>query len=101
MPTYTIHAPSDLIRLVAAGVVGLVSVTLVTLVWKISIHVAVVTGSSVTLVILFGWPLLVLLPVVGLTAWSRVALRDHSRSQVIVGALLGVVVAGIMFGWLR
>lgn len=95
-----LDAPRELIRLVAAGMVGLVSVTLVTLVWKISIHVAVVAGSVVTLILLFGWPLLVLSPVVGFTVWSRVTLRDHTPSQVIAGALLGVAVAGIMFGLL-
>lgn len=87
--------------MVAAGVVGLVSVTLVTLVWKVSIHVAVVAGSFVTLVILFGWTLLILLPIVVLTAWSRVTLRDHTASQVIAGTLLGATVAGTMFGLLR
>jgi len=86
------------VRLVAAGVVGLVSVTLVTLVWKISIHVAVVAGSVVTLIALFGWPLLALLPVVAATAWARVNVRDHTTKQVLAGAVLGATVAGIMFG---
>lgn len=96
-----LDAPGELIRLVAAGVVGLVSVTLVTLAWKISIHVAVVAGSCVTLLALFGWPLLVLLPVIGLTAWSRVTLHDHTPRQVIAGALLGATVASLMFGLAR
>lgn len=98
---FLLNAPGELIRLVAAGVAGLVSVTLVTLAWKISIHVAVVAGSVITLVILFGWALLVLLPVILLTAWSRVTLRDHTPSQVTAGALLGIMVAAIMFGPIR
>jgi membrane-associated phospholipid phosphatase len=93
-----LDAPGELIRLVAAGVVGLVSVTLVKLAWKISIHVAVVAGSCITLLALFGWPLLVLLPVVGLTAWSRVTPHDHTPGQVIARALLGATVASLMFG---
>lgn len=96
-----IDAPSELVQLVAAGVVGLVSVTLVTLVWKISIHVAVVAGSVVTLIALFGWPLLIFLPVIALTAWARVAVRDHTPNQVVAGAILGAIVAGIMFGFVR
>jgi membrane-associated phospholipid phosphatase len=96
-----LDAPGDLIRLVAAGVVGLVSVTLVTLAWKISIHGAIVAGSAVTMIILFGWALLMFLPIVALTAWSRVMLRDQTPSQVIAGTLLGTTVAGIMFGLLR
>lgn len=93
-----LDAPSELIRLVAAGVVGLVSVTLVTLAWKISIHVAVVAGSVITLVALFGWLLLSFLPVIALTAWARVILQDHTPRQVLAGAILGATVAGIMFG---
>ena len=93
-----LDAPSGLVRLVAAGVVGLVSVTLVTLVWKISIHVAVVAGSAVTLIAVFGLSLSVLLPLVVLTAWARVTLRDHTLSQVAAGAMLGAIVAGVMFG---
>lgn len=94
-------APGELIRLVTAGVVGLVSVTLVTLFWKISIHVAVVAGSVSTLIILFGWPLLALIPIVALTAWSRVTLRNHTLSQVIAGTLLGATVAATIFGLFR
>lgn len=93
-----LDAPSGITRLVSAGVVGLVSVTLVTLVWKISIHVAVVGGSVVTLIALFGWPLVALLPLVALTAWARVTLRDHTLSQVIAGAVLGATVAVVTFG---
>lgn len=96
-----LDAPSELIRLVTAGVVGLVSVTLVTLVWKISIHVAVVAGSVVTLIILFGWPLLILAPIAPLTAWSRVTLQDHTPRQVAAGALLGATIAIIVFGLSR
>lgn len=96
-----LDAPGELIRLVTAGVIGLVSVTLVTLVWKISIHVAVVAGSVVTLIVLFGWPLLILAPIVPLTAWSRVTLRDHTPRQVTTGALLGATIAIIVFGLSR
>ena len=89
-------APRELLALIVAGVVGLVSVTLVTLVWKISIHVTVVSGSVVTLIVIFGWPLLILVPIIALTAWSRVTLRDHTPGQVLTGALLGAIVAGVV-----
>lgn len=77
------------------------SVTLVTLFWKISIHVAVVAGSVITLILLFGWALLTLLPMIVLTACSRITLRDHTPSQGIAGTPLGATGAGIMFGLLR
>lgn len=93
-----LEAPRELVALVAAGVAGLVSVTLVTLVWKISIHVAVVSGATVTLIAIFGWTMIVLTPIIALTAWSRVVLRDHTPRQVSVGALLGAVIAGGVLG---
>ena len=53
-------APRELVALVASMVVGLASSLLVTLVWKISIHTAVVAGAVTILVLVFGPPLLVL-----------------------------------------
>src|SRR6266498_3707724 len=71
-------APRDLVALVASMVVGLASSLLVTLVWKISIHTAVVAGAVTILVLVFGPPLLVLAPLVALVCWARVAVHDHT-----------------------
>jgi len=40
-------------------------------------------------------------PLVALVAWSRVVVRDHTFPQVVVGALLGPVVGGVVFVLLR
>ena len=45
--------------------------------------------------------LLIFLPVIALTAWARVTVRDHTTNQVVAGAMLGAIVAGIMFGSVR
>ena len=94
-------APRELTALVVACVAGLASALLVTLVWKISIHVAVVAGAIVILVLVFGRLLIVLAPLVALTAWARITLRDHTPAQVVGGGLLGAVVAGVVFTVLR
>ena len=94
-------APRELVALVAAMLVGLVSSLLVTLAWKISIHTAVVAGAVVILVLVFGPLLLLLVPLVGLVSWARVELSDHSPAQVAAGAGLGALVAGIVFSLLR
>lgn len=94
-------APRALAALVVACIAGLASALLVTLVWKLSIHVAVVAGAVVILVLVLGWPLAALAPLVALTAWGRVALGDHTSAQTIAGGALGAVVAGVVFSTLR
>jgi membrane-associated phospholipid phosphatase len=94
-------APRDLVALVAAMVVGLASSLLVTLVWKISIHTAVVAGAVTILVLVFGPSLLILTPLVALVCWARVAVRDHTLTQTVAGVALGATVAAVVFTFLR
>lgn len=94
-------APRELLALVVAMAVGLGISTAVTLVWKISIHVAVVAGTLVILMLVFGAALLILAPAIVLVAWARVELADHTPRQVVAGAALGALVAAIVFTMLR
>ena len=94
-------APRDLVALVASMAVGLSSSLLVTLVWKLSIHTAVVAGAVTILVLVFGLPLLVLAPLVALVCWARVAVGDHTPAQTIAGVGLGATVAAVVFSLLR
>lgn len=94
-------APKELVALVAAMVVGLTVSTLVTLFWKISIHVAVVAGAVVIVVLVFGHTGWLLAPIVPLVGWARVELGDHTPAQVTAGAMVGALVAAIVFTLLR
>ncbi len=94
-------APADVVALVGAGLAGLVVAIVITLFWKISIHVAVAAGTVVVLCLLFGPALLVLAPLIALSAWARVELRDHTPAQVAAGAAVGAAVAGMVFSSLR
>jgi hypothetical protein len=96
-----VGAPRELIALEAAMAVGLGSSLLVTLAWKISIHVAVVTGAIVILLLVFGPGALMLAPAVALVAWARIVLRDHTLGQTVAGAALGGAVAASVFSFLR
>jgi hypothetical protein len=78
-------APRDLFALVAGMAVGLAASLAVTMVWKISTHVAVVTGAVVILGLTFGTPYLALLPAVVLVGWARVGIGDHKPTQVVAG----------------
>lgn len=90
-------APRAIVGLVLAQAVGLAIATLVSLVWKVSIHVAVACGSAAVLVLAFGpwlaWSVLLALAV----GWSRLVLGAHTVAQVAGGAVLGTAVAAGIF----
>lgn len=90
-------APSQIIGLICAGAAGLIIALVITRYWKISIHTGVTAGIVVVFLELFGWWMLLLVPLVALVGWARVAVNDHTPAQATVGALIGAVVSGITF----
>lgn len=90
-------APSQIIGLICAGAAGLIVALAITRFWKISIHTGVMAGIVVVFLELFGWWMLLLVPLVALVGWARVAVDDHTPAQVTVGAVVGAVVSGITF----
>ncbi|MEU6072419.1 phosphatase PAP2 family protein [Micromonospora sp. NPDC047074] len=90
-------APRPVLALAAAGLVGLVVAVAVSHWWKMSIHSAVAAGTVVVLVLTFGVGLLATAPLLALVGWSRVRLRDHTVPQVLAGAVLGALVATLVF----
>jgi len=88
-----LDAPGALFALMAAMVAGLAVSLAITSFWKISIHAASAAGTVASLAILVSpWWLLVA-PLVLVTGWARVEIRDHTPVQVFVGATVGAVVA--------
>lgn len=94
-------APRELIAMVALMLAVLFGIGLVNLKWKLSAHAAVASGSTTALTMTFGPALLATAPLVLAIAWSRVKLRDHTPAQVIVGAMLGAVVAAFVYTAVR
>lgn len=94
-------APRDLLALLAAMIAGLLVTLAVTLVWKISVHAAVAAGTVVVLALVFGPALNALWVLAALVCWSRIALRDHTATQVLGGSLAGGLVAAVVFQLLR
>jgi len=87
-----------------AFMLGSVAVlALVTVVWKISIHCAVASGSVAILAFTYGPLVLRLYVLVALLGWSRVTLKDHSVAQVVAGSVLGAAAAALAYaalvGW--
>ena len=97
-------AAQELIAGVVAGGVGLVVAAAVSHWWKMSIHTAVAAGAVTILSLVFQpGPLIfcAALPLVALVGWSRTRLRDHTLAQVVVGAVVGAIVAGSVFDLVR
>ena len=68
--------------------------------WKISIHAACAAGTVAILVVVFGWIMLIWVPVVAAICWARVTLRDHTALQVVAGSAVGAIVAtAVMVPW--
>jgi membrane-associated phospholipid phosphatase len=87
-------APRSIVALQVSVLVTVLVVTVVTLVWKVSLHVAVVGAAACVLTLLGGgwWALSWLaVPVVG---WARLRLTAHTPAQVVVGCVLGALVTG-------
>lgn len=92
-----LDAPTEITATVIAGAAGFTVALLVSHWWKVSVHSAVAAGSVVILALVYGPGLLLATPLVAVIAWSRVRLGDHTIAQVIVGAVVGAVVAYLGF----
>jgi hypothetical protein len=96
------NAPRELVALVVAMLGGLALTLAATKWWsKVSLHTAVAAGTAATLVLVFGPWLHLAWLLVGVIAWSRVRLREHTVIQVTVGVALGAAAAGVVFPLLR
>jgi membrane-associated phospholipid phosphatase len=96
-----VGAPRDVVALLAAGAAGLAATIVVTHWWKISIHAAVAAGTVAVLTAVYGPRALAASPLVPLIGWARIRLRAHTTAQVVVGSVLGALVAGAVFPALR
>ncbi|MEU3931495.1 phosphatase PAP2 family protein [Streptomyces sp. NPDC029044] len=94
-------APREVFALVVAMLVGLIVTMIVTVWWKVSVHTAVASGVVVILLLAYGMSVAPLLLGIAAIGWSRVALRDHTPAQTVVGALLGGLAAAVVFSLMR
>ncbi|MFD8417034.1 MULTISPECIES: phosphatase PAP2 family protein [unclassified Streptomyces] len=97
---HVLGAPREVVALVVAMLVGLVSSLLVTLGWQISLHMSVAGGAVMVLVLAFGTPLLLAVPAAVAVGWSRLVLKAHTPAQVLAGTVLGATTA-LTFALLR
>ena len=92
-----LEAPKELMATFVAGLSAVVVFMCVNLLWKISLHTALVTASVTILIILYGSIAAVTVVLVPLIAWSRIELKHHSLAQVITGAFLAALIVVVVF----
>ena len=68
--------------------------------WKISLHMAGVSGFSTALLYVFGPPVLWVFLSLPLVAWARLHRRKHTPTQLMAGAIAGTLVTILIFGWI-
>ena len=93
----SLGAPRPITALIVSMLTTLAALMAVTPMWKISVHSAVSSGSVLLIALACGWWALALYPLVVLVGWSRIALHDHTRNQVIAGAIVGGLVAAATY----
>ncbi|MFD8023715.1 phosphatase PAP2 family protein [Streptomyces lavendulae] len=96
----TLDAPRELTAVVMAMLATLIAILAITTAWKVSVHTAVASGAVVLTALAYGPWVLAAYPLVWLVGWSRVAVRDHTLAQVLVGTALGAGLAGAVYSWL-
>lgn len=92
---YIFHAPALVTILMLCYSINTLTVFFINFFWKISIHSMGVAGPTTALTFAFG-PVGSLLGLfIPLVMWSRVYLKKHTMSQVIMGATLGFILTTI------
>lgn len=75
--------------------------TLITFVWKISLHAGVLSAAATFAVYVFGpswiWTWGLLLPV----SWARMVMKKHTIAQVVAGIVLAPLVLMVLFAFLH
>ena len=94
-----LHPPRILTGILLFNAVNTVLILLVTLQWKISIHLFTFSSSVALLFMQFGVVALWLLLFVPLLMWSRIFLKAHNFMQTLVGGVSGFAVMAIELKW--
>lgn len=82
---------TNLVRLFVLYEVWMVGYLVISFFWKISGHAGGITLATGLIIIWYGWtwwPLLLLIPLVG---WARVASKNHTVAQVVLGTVYSFV----------
>jgi len=94
-----LHPPRLLSGILLFNAVNTIFILLITLQWKISIHLFTFSSSAGLLFMQFGVAALWMLLLVPLLMWSRIFLKAHNFMQTLVGAVVGFLVMVAELKW--
>jgi len=95
--TFGLLNATSMMVLSLAYVFVTLSVALISLFWKVSVHTTGIAGPVTGLTYVFGWvvaPLYLLLLPVG---WARLKLRAHTPAQLVVGVIVAFFVTFLVY----
>ena len=96
---YFFHGPPLLLVMALTYVCLGITMLTISNFWKISLHMAGVSGFSMALVFVFGAPALITFFSLPLVAWARWYRRKHTLAQLTAGAFAGMLITALVFGW--
>jgi hypothetical protein len=73
---------------------------LITLKWKISVHVGVLSALATFLILTRGFEWLWMFALVAMVAWARITNKNHTWEQALAGGVLPALVLPVCFVWL-
>ena len=94
-----LEAPRIFTGILLFNAVNMVLILLITLQWKISIHLLTLASSVALLYLQFGAFAFWLLFLVPILMWSRIYLKAHTFMQTLVGSLIGFLVMYAELKW--
>ena len=94
---FLLHASLILIATIVAIFVGGIIALIITRVWKISMHLVGVAGSTTVLTVVYGPLFLLLTMLVILVGWARWREHAHTPLQAVAGVALAVGVTLAIF----
>ncbi len=94
---YFLKAPVILFVALFGLIFGLILMELVNRVTKASVHVATVSAFATSLVLGFGPLYIISFVLVPLVAWARIKTHNHTKSQTIIGATMGILITLIVY----
>ncbi len=97
---YVFGAPSITTTLMFIYFSNTLIILFINLSWKISIHAMGVAGATAALTYLFGYKGVIFGLIIPLVMWSRVKLNKHTSSQVLAGAVLGLILTAVQLYYL-
>lgn len=90
---WAMAAPSQVLIEVLLILTGLLIVGVANLVWKLSIHTALITFAALHCLTAAPIGAHLAVVVIGLVGWARIRIQHHTPTQVLAGALVGVLVS--------